>query len=269
MGIYLPYGGKIVYINHIYKDDYNYFLEELVDLKSIDLAIIDPPYNLKVAKWDTFKSEQEFLDFSFAWIDLLLKVMKPNGSFYIFNTPYHCALFLHYLQGKATLQNWITWYKKDGMSANKKRFNNTQESILFYTMHPKNYYFDCDSVRIPYDSTERIAHAKEKGILKNGKRWYPNPNGKLCPDVWEIVSQRHKCKVNGKTQKLSHPTPKPREMIERMIKASSKEGDLVLDLFSGTGITSRVARELNRNYIGCDKFFDTQNELTKKDTLWD
>lgn len=254
-------------LNAIHIQDCLSFLKSLED-KSIDLAIIDPPYNLKVAKWDTFKSEQEFLDFSFKWIDLLLKKMKKSGSFYIFNTPYHCALFLHYLQDKAVFQNFITWYKKDGLSYTKKRFVSNQESILFYTMDSKNYYFDCDCIRIKYQSTERMKHATKKGILKNGKRWYPNPNGKLCPDVWEIVSQRHKCKVNGKTQKLNHPTPKPREMIERMIKASSKEGDLVLDLFSGTGITSRVARELDRNYIGCElnkEYLDSSLEVKESE----
>ncbi|MGI0439516.1 DNA-methyltransferase [Helicobacter himalayensis] len=238
-------------LNTIYIQDCFSFLQSLEN-ESIDLAIIDPPYNLKVADWDSFKSEQEFLDFSFAWIDLMLQKMKKSGSFYIFNTPYHCALFLHYLQGKAVFQNFITWYKKDGLSYTKKKFVNNQESILFYTMDSKDYYFDYDSVRIPYESTQRIAHAREKGILKNGKRWYPNKKGKLCPDVWEIVSQRHKQKLNGKTQKLNHPTPKPKEMIERMIKASSKEGDLVLDLFAGSGTTSKVAKEFGRNYIGCE-----------------
>ncbi|RDU60074.1 site-specific DNA-methyltransferase [Helicobacter sp. MIT 14-3879] len=238
-------------MNQIYIQDVFEFLESLPNA-FVDLAIIDPPYNLKVANWDRFKSENDFLDFSFAWIDSMLPKIKPTGSLYIFNTPYNCALFLNHLRGKATFQNWITWYKKDGMSAHKKRFNNTQECILFCSMNPKKYYFNCDSVRLPYDSVSRITHAAKKGILKNGKRWYPNPNGKLCPDVWEIVSERHKQKVNGRTQKLNHPTPKPKEMIERMIKASSKEGDLILDLFSGTGITSIVARALNRQFIGCE-----------------
>lgn len=254
-------------LNAIYIQDCFSFLKSLED-KSIDLAIIDPPYNLKVADWDKFKSEKEFLEFSFAWIDAMLQKMKPSASFYIFNTPYHCALFLHYLQGKAVFQNFITWYKKDGLSYTKKRFLNNQESILFYTMDSKNYYFDYDSVRIPYNSTQRIAHAREKGILKNGKRWYPNPNGKLCPDVWEIVSERHKQKVNGKVQKLNHPTPKPREMIERMIKASSKEGDLVLDLFAGSGTTSIVAKELGRNSIGCElnkEYMDSSLEIKESE----
>lgn len=238
-------------LNKIFSQDVFKFLENLPN-SCVDLAVIDPPYNLKVAEWDRFESEREFLDFSFAWIDAMLPKMKPNGSFYIFNTPYHCALFINYLQNKATFQNWITWYKKDGMSVSKRRFNNACEGILFYTMHSKEYHFDCDGVRIPYDSTQRITHATKKGIIKNGKRWFPNPNGKLCPDVWEIVSERHKRKVNGKVVKLNHPTPKPREMIERIIKASSRENDLILDLFSGTGITSVVAEELNRNFIGCE-----------------
>jgi site-specific DNA-methyltransferase (adenine-specific) len=98
-----------------------------------------------------------------------------------------------------------------------------------------------------------MAHAAKKGILKNGKRWFPNENGKLCNDVWEITSQRHKEKVNGKVQTLAHPTIKPYEMIERIVKASSNENDLVLDLFSGSGMTSVVSRDLNRRFIGCER----------------
>lgn len=241
-----------VFLNKIYISDIFIFLESLPQ-SCIDLAIIDPPYNLKIAAWDNFKNEQEFLNFSFKWIDLMLQKLKPNASFYIFNTPYHNAIFLNYLLNKQVFfQNFITWYKKDGLSYAKKRYVSNQESILFYTMDSKNYYFDYDNIRIPYQSSERIAHASKKGILKNGKRWYPNPNGKLCSDVWEIVSQRHKDKVNGRVVKGKHPSPKPKEMIERMIKASSKEGDIILDLFSGTGTTSIIARELGRNFIGCE-----------------
>ena len=235
----------------VYIGDVFLFLQSLPN-SCIDLAIIDPPYNLKKAQWDSFKNQNEFLDFSFAWIDSMLPKLKESASFYIFNTPINCALFLNHLQGKAYLQNWITWYKKDGFSVSKRRYNNTQESILFYTLHNKNYYFDSENIRIPYESTQRIEHANKKGILKNGKRWYPNKAGKLCPDVWEITSQRHKQKVNGKVIKLNHPTPKPKDMIQRMIQASSKEGDVVLDLFAGSGTTSLVARDLGRKCIACE-----------------
>lgn len=249
-------------INKIYEQDVFDFLSNLKD-ESVDLAIIDPPYNLKVAQWDKFKNQDEFLNFSFSWIEIMLKKIKNTGSFYIFNTPLNAALFIGFLQDKAVFQNFISWYKKDGFSANKRRFNTVQETILFYTKS-NEYFFDCEAVRIPYESVERIKHAQTKGILKNGKRWFPNPNGKLCTDVWEFASVRHSNKINGKTQKQNHPTPKPQAMIERMIRASSKNDDLVLDLFSGTGIVCKVAHELGRNFIACEKNI----EYVNKELFW-
>ncbi|GAA9203301.1 hypothetical protein HpHA199_02120 [Helicobacter pylori] len=178
-------------LNKIYIEDVFTFLDKLED-KSVDLAIIDPPYNLKIASWDSFKNDEEFLTFSYAWIDKMLPKLKDTGSFYIFNTPFNCALFLAYLHHKKVhFLNFITWVKKDGFANAKKRYNHAQESILFYSMHKKNYTFNADEVRTAYESTERIKHAQSKGILKNNKRWFPNPKGKLCLDVWEITSQRH------------------------------------------------------------------------------
>ena len=240
-------------LNKVYIGDVFEFLDILPN-NSVDLAIIDPPYNLKIASWDSFKSEDEFLEFSFAWLDKLLPKLKKSGSFYIFNTPYNCALFINHLRDKKVyFKNFITWHKKDGLSCSKTKFNNSSESILFYTVSSTKYYFNCDEIRVPYDSKDRIKHAAQKGILKNGKRWYPNPNGKLCTDVWEITSQRHKEKVNGKIIKPKHPSIKPHEMIERIIKASSKEGDLVLDLFAGSGGVCKIAQNLGRNFTGCEK----------------
>ncbi|RIA80923.1 hypothetical protein C1645_837836 [Glomus cerebriforme] len=89
-----------------------------------------------------------------------------------------------------------------------------------------------DEIRVPYLSTERLKYSK--GILKN----------------------------EGRIKKNIHPSPKPEDMIERMIKASSKEGDLVLDLFSGTGTTSVVAKRLKREFIGCEL-----NELYYKNAV--
>ena len=238
--------------NDIYEMDVFDFLNKLEN-QTIDLAVIDPPYNMKKGNWDNFKSDEEYFDFTFNWLDILLSKMKSTGSFYLFNNPFNSAIILNHLNFKGVyFKNWITWYKKDGFSASKKRFVNNQETILFYTMDKSSYTFNSDLVRLPYLSSGRIEAAKKCGILKNGKRWYPNENGKLCPDVWEITSQRHLDKKNGKITKQIHPTPKPEIMLERIIKASSNEGDLVLDLFSGTGTTSFIAKKLGRNFIGCE-----------------
>lgn len=236
------------------------FLKEVSD-NSIDLAIIDPPYNLSQGDWDTFHSQKAFFDFTKRYLDLVVRKLKSNGSLYIFNTAFNSAYILSHLVDKGLeFKNWIIWYKKDGFSACRKKYVNSQETILYFTKSKKDFVFNYDDIREPYLSSDRIAAAQKTGILKNGKRWFPNPKGKLCPDVWEFTSVRHTNKKNGKTTKQPHPTPKPEAMIERMIRASSNEGDLVLDLFSGTGTTAFISKKLNRHFIGCEnnkEYFDT------------
>lgn len=239
-------------INNIYNLDCFKFLNQIED-DSISLAVIDPPYNLKIADWDTFKSEKDFFDFTYKWIDALLPKLKSNGSLYIFNTPFNSAYILQYLiSKKMCFQNWITWDKRDGLSASKRKYNNGQETILFFTKS-NNHIFNYEEIRVPYESTDRIKHAVKKGILKNGKRWFPNPNGKLCGEVWHITSERHKRKIDGKVQKMGHLTPKPLDLVERIIKASSKKGDLILDCFVGSGTTAIAAKKLKRNFLCSDR----------------
>lgn len=241
----------MIRINKIYLMNCFDFLKKIDD-ESVDLAIIDPPYNLKKAQWDTFKSQDDFLTFTYKWIDLLIPKLKKTGSLYIFNTPFNSTFILQYLIKKGLVfQNWITWDKRDGFSAAKKKYANGQETILFFTKSDR-YIFNLDEIRVPYESTERVKYAKTRGIIKNGKRWFPNPKGKLCTDVWHFSSERHKNKINGKTQKLPHLTPKPLDMIERIIKASSNPGSLVLDCFVGIGTTAIAAKKLSRNFICCD-----------------
>jgi site-specific DNA-methyltransferase (adenine-specific) len=238
-------------INKIYHSDAIKFLKNVED-KSIDLAIIDPPYNMKKADWDTFKNQQDFLEFTYKWIDELLPKLSNTGSLYIFNTPYNSAFILQHLVSKGLeFQNWITWDKRDGFNSSTKRYTHGQETILFFTVS-KNYTFNADAIRVPYESSERITAAKSKGILKNGKRWFPNELGRLCSEVWHISSERHANKVNGKVQKLDHLTPKPLEMINRMVLASSNAGDLVVDCFIGSGTTAVSAKLNGRNFIGCE-----------------
>lgn len=238
-------------INKIYKLDCFRFLSRIDD-ETIHLAIIDPPYNLQKADWDSFKNEEEFLSFTFRWIDALIPKMRNDGSLYIFNTPHNCALILPHLKKRGLVfQNWLTWDKRDGLSSARRRYCNGQETILFFTKS-KNHTFNFDAIRLPYESTSRIAHAKKNGILKKGKRWYPNPNGKLCGEVWHIASERHKHKLNGKTPKMPHATTKPLEMIERIVRASSNVEDLVMDCFVGSGTTALAAKKLKRNFICAD-----------------
>ena len=132
-------------IDRIYLMDCFNFLQKIDD-KSIDLAIIDPPYNLHKAEWDTFKSHDDFLAFTYKWIDALIPKLKNTGSLYVFNTPFNSAFILLYLLKKGLLfQNWITWDKRDGLAAAKRKFANRQETILFFTNDLISIVIDCTS----------------------------------------------------------------------------------------------------------------------------
>jgi len=239
-------------LNKLVRADCFEYIQSLGD-SCIDLAVIDPPYYLKVDEWDVFSSQEEFLDFTYRWIDAVIPKLKMGASIYIFNTPYNNAFILNYLVRKGmTFNNWITWDKRDGFTYTKKKFIPNQETILFFSKG-KAQTFNADDVRVEYHSTERMKHAAIKGIVnRDGSRWYPNAKGKLCGDVWHITSERHKNKINGKVQKLGHATPKPLEMIERIIKASSNIGDIVFDCFVGSGTTAVAAKKLQRNFLCCD-----------------
>jgi len=252
-------------INKIYNLDCFEFLKR-VDRNTVDLVIVDPPYFLNKAAWDSFKSQEEFLKFTFGWIDALIPKLKENSSFYIFNTPYNCAFILpHVLERGLEFRNWITWDKRDGFASANKKYVARQETILFFTKG-KKHTFNVNDIRMPYESSERIKHAQKKGIIKNNKRWFPNPKGRLCSDVWHISSERHKNKINGRTPKLPHLTPKPLDMIERIIKASSNPGDLILDCFVGGGTTAIAAKKLKRNFI-CSDSDKKYIKLAKKNLI--
>ncbi len=238
-------------INNIVHSDVFEYLK-MVDNNSVDLLLTDPPYGIGVDEWDIFESEEKYFEFIYEFINSSLPKLKENGSLYLFNNAYNSAHILQFLTKKGLIfQNWITWYKKDGFTSLKKRYNRTQETCLFFTK-TKDYVFNYDEIRIPYESKSRIEAAKTKGILKNGKRWFPNENGKLCNDVWEFSSEKNRNRVNGKTMKQFHATQKPLEMIKRIIVASSNEGDLVLDPFMGSGTTAFACKSLKRNFLGCD-----------------
>lgn len=250
------------YLNKVVRNEAIKFLNDL-PRDSVQLICVDPPYNLGKGDWDRFPSRENFLAFTKRWIHSSFRVLAPGGALFIFNTPENSAHILVYCQSLGLeLRNWITWDKRDGFAATKLRFVPTQETILYLVKPGVTPTFNSDPVRQPYNSTERIAAATKKGILKDGKRWFPNPVGKLCTDVWHIVSERHKTKLNGRIQKSVHPTQKPLELIERIVLATTNPGDTVLDVFAGSGTTAVAAIINGRKFLGCDsdsRYVDMSN----------
>lgn len=181
------------------------------------------------------------------------RVLKPTGSFYL-----HCdPTASHYLklvldavfcgQGGDFL-NEIAWCYRGG-GVPKKDFARRHDTIFRYGKGG-DYTFNVDEVRIPYsgDSLERLKYkARSFRANKTYDAYEPNEKGKHPEDWWEMQPVMPSAK-----ERLGYPTQKPEALLERIIKASSNEGDTVLDAYCGCGTTVAVAQRLGRRWIGID-----------------
>lgn len=240
----------------LYIQDAVKFLKELPD-KSVQLILIDPPYNLELEYWDTFP---HYLEWAKQWIDQIYRVMTDNGNCVIFGGFQFQDLkqgdlleILHYTRHNTKLRliNLVIWYYKNGMSAHRYFANRHEEAI--WLSKTKKYYFDLDSVRVPYDEEAKKAALKDKRLIPENIEKGKNPT-----NVWEIG------RLNGNSaERVGHPTQKPTEIIRRFVKALSYEGSIVLDFFAGSGTTGRVCIEENRHSIMVDSDSSLMNYFQK------
>ncbi|MHA1228468.1 MAG: DNA-methyltransferase [Candidatus Hodarchaeales archaeon] len=232
------------------------FLKDIPD-SSIQLVLVDPPYNIELAEWDSFNN---YMDWSRQWLNEIERILSPSGNFVIFGGFQYQDLkkgdlleVMHYLRHNTKLRfvNLIIWYYKNGMSAHRF-FANRHEELLWFAK-TKKYYFDLDTVRIPY--TEEI-----KKIYLKDKRLNPETveKGKNPTNVWEI----NRLNANAK-ERVGHPTQKPLEIVRRLVRSLSYPGSLVLDFFAGSGTTGRVCIEERRHSILVDNDPELKNYLLK------
>lgn len=209
--------------------------------QSIDLVIADPPYGLgKDYGNDSDKKEQiEFLRWTEAWLMLLLPKLKQNGSLYIFTTWRYSPEIFVFLKSHMTMINEIIWDRKvPSMGGSTRRFSSVHDTIGLF-VKSKDYCFDIDAVRIPYDPKTKKARSRSIFV---GKKWLEvgyNPK-----DVW-AVSRLHRIHA----EREDHPTQKPLAVIERMVKASCPENGVVLDPFAGSGTTVAACLRNHRHYV--------------------
>ncbi len=234
------------YTNHIHiTADCMDVLKSLPD-ESIQLILIDPPYNLELAEWDFY---DDYIEWAKHWIDESYRVLSPNGSLVIFGGMQFQGVksgdlieIIYYVRHftQFRLVNTIIWYYKNGMSAHRF-FANRHEELIWLTKTDK-YYFDLDSVRVKYDEETLKLYLKDKRLNPEVTKKGKNPT-----NVWEIG------RLNSNSlERTGHPTQKPLEIIRRLVKALSYPDSIVLDFFAGSGTTGRVCIEEKRNCILVD-----------------
>ena len=233
--------------HRIYAGDCIEILNRLPE-KSVDLVFADPPYNLQLKNelyrpnqtkvdavndnWDQFESFEKYDQFTINWLTNCRRVMKEDSTIWVIGS-YHNIFRV----GKIMMDlgfwilNDIQWYKTNPMpNFRGVRFTNATETLIWAKKSEK-----------------------QKRYTFNHKVMKKLNNDKQMTSVWQIPLCTGKERLKDRAGKKVHSTQKPEELLKRVILSSSKQGDLVLDPFSGSGTTCAMAKKLNRKSVGIER----------------
>jgi len=212
---------------------------------SVDLVFADPPYNIGKdfnGRKDRWPSDEAYLTWCYQWLDLCIQKLKPHGSLYVMTATQHMPYFDIFLRERLVILSRIVWaYDSSGVQA-RKYFGSLYEPILFCVKDKGNYTFNAEDIMVEARTgatRKLIDYRKATPTVYNSK--------KVPGNVWNIPRVRYRMDEYEK-----HPTQKPTKLLNRIIRASSNPGDVVLDPFSGTFTTSAVAQSLNRDSVGIE-----------------
>ena len=250
-------------------------LEVLKDIpdESVDLCYIDPPFFSNRHYEVIWGDEGEVASFNDRWagginhyiewlykrVEQLYRVLKPTGSFYL-HCDWHANAYIRVnildkIFGDKNFVNEIVWcYSNSGRS---KEFFSKKHDTIFLYRKSQNIFWN-KAFKIPYTESYIRSHFTDfddnnrpcRKRLDAGKWRIYYPDEGMIPNDWwtDIASLNSVAK-----ERIGYPTQKPEALMERIIKASSNPGDVVLDAFCGGGTTPAVARRLGRKFIGIDQ----------------
>ncbi len=219
----------------------------LLPIKSVDLIIADPPYNLtKSFNGTTYtkKKDVDYEEYTRSWLSAVKPLLKDDGSIYVC-CDWETSLIVGKVLGEFFhIRNRITWQREKGRGA-KANWKNGMEDIWFAT-NSSNYTFNLDAVKI---RKKVIAPYRVDGKPKD---WVETKNGNYrdtCPsNFWDDIT----IPFWSMPENTAHPTQKSEKLIAKIILASSSDGDIIFDPFLGSGTTSVVAKKLKRHYVGIE-----------------
>lgn len=216
-----------------------------IENESVDLIFADPPYNIgkKFGDFlDDWPSDKHYAEWCYKWLELCIQKLKPNGSLYVMTSTQAMPYLDLWLRERLTVLSRIVWhYDSSGVQA-KKYFGSLYEPILFCVKDPKNYTFNATDIEV-----EAKTGATRKLIDYRKEIPTPYKTTKVPGNTWYIPRVRYRM-----PEYEEHPSQKPEELLERIIRASSNVGGIVLDPFAGTFTTCAVAQRFSRETIGIE-----------------
>lgn len=225
-----------------------------------DLVFADPPYNL-AKMYNHYKdalSDKKYLNWSFKWLDLMSKVVKPGGALFVLNLPKYSTHYADYLNKKMNFRHWIIW---DAMSTPAGKLMPAHYALLYYTKPGGPITFNYSSksssdkgILNPLDAEYYCLHSR---CIKKRRKLGYNDSIDL-DDVWWNTHR-----IKHKKDRDYHPCQLPIKLMERIIKLTTNRGDIVFDPFSGAGTTAISAKMNGRHFITLD-MDEKYIQLTKK-----
>jgi DNA modification methylase len=229
-------------------------LKEL-GLGVVDLAFADPPFNIgyKYDAYDDRLEREKYLDWCRLWTAEVVRVLKPAGTFWLAIGDEYAAELKVMLQQehKLTCRSWVVWYYTFGVNC-KSKFSRSHAHLFHMVKDPKQFTFNTETIRVP--SARQLVYGDARA----------NPTGRLPDDTWILRPQDlpegfqpdedtwYFPRVCGTFKERTgwHGCQMPEQLLGRVIRACSSEGDLVLDPFTGSGTTLAVAKKLGRRFLG-------------------
>lgn len=278
------------WINRIFWGDNLQVMSHLLkDFRGqIDLIYIDPPFDSKAdykkkievrgvgkAESDSTSFEEkqygdiwtndEYLQFMYERLFLMRELLSDKGSIFIhcdWHKNHHLRCLMDEVFGPSNFVNEIAWCYYGPGSPGMRQFNRKHDNILWYSKTYNVWKFNADAIRIPHDE-------KTTGNFKQGLRGsgfiagdYNLADGKIPEDWWEMaIAGRY---PSDGVKRVGYPTEKPFKLLERIISATTDEGDLVADFFMGSGVTQMCAMRMGRRFIGADINLGAIQTTTKR-----
>ena len=212
---------------------------------SVDLVVADPPYNIGKrfgATRDRWPDEASYLRWCAGWLELCMSRLAPHGSLYLMASTQSMPHLDLFLRARLHVLSRIVWhYDSSGVQA-RRRFGSLYEPILHCVKDPAHYIFNADEIRV-----EARTGARRRLIDYRKPVPAPYSSDKVPGNVWYYPRVRYRM-----PEYEDHPTQKPEALLERIVAASSRPGDTVLDLFAGTFTASAVAQRLGRRSLAVE-----------------
>jgi len=234
----------------IYCGDTFDLLADVADT-SVDLVVCDGPYGVTNNRWDRVADIQSY---NLRLIEAFSQKLQPGGVLYLFGKP-GCIDFIDY-RPFLTLQARIVWYQPSRLAQGRRSYTNIYDVICYFSKGPKPKTFDLEAIRVPQlvELEHRLRCERVPSVTNGeyGKTRF-NTRGKNPGDVWGDIKQLTYKSKELVSREVLNTIQKPEALIERLVKASSQQGDLVLDPFAGVGTCPVVCRRLGRRFIAFEQ----------------